>query len=67
MTSETIKVLLMISLFSGLLATLHLPGRINSQLLKRWRRVTALHGLHSGPRAPISYVLAPVRAKSKRS
>ena len=36
MSSETIKALLMITLFCGLLALLHLPQLINSQAVERW-------------------------------
>jgi hypothetical protein len=36
MASETIKALLMITLFCGLQALLHLPQLINSQAVERW-------------------------------
>jgi len=58
MASETIKALMMITLFCGLEATLHLP-RLT---VKRWRR-TMLE--HRRP-APISYALIRVRVRRNR-
>ena len=42
MTSETIKVLLMITLFCGLQASLHWPRLAISRTTKRWRRAMTL-------------------------
>jgi hypothetical protein len=56
MASETIKALLMITLFCGFQALLHMPQLINSQAVERWRRATLLL-VH----APISHALIPMR------
>ena len=63
MASETIKALLMISLFCGLEAALHLPHRINSQMAKRRRQPIRLHQPHWDwhPHLPANYALIPVR------
>ena len=61
MASETIKALLMITLFCGLQAGLHLARLINSQMVKRWRRAMILHRPHWPAHAPISYDLITVR------
>jgi hypothetical protein len=66
MASETIKALLMIALFCGLQAALHLPRLINSQVIKRVRRATLLHRPHWPARPPISYALIPVRVRRGR-
>jgi hypothetical protein len=63
MASETIKALLMITLFCGLQAALHLPQLINSQMAKRRRQTMFVHRLHWHPHIPISYALIPVRAR----
>ena len=66
MSSETIKALLMITLFCGLLALLHLPQLINSQAVKRWRRATLLHRPNWFARAPIGHALIPMRVRRGR-
>jgi hypothetical protein len=66
MASETIKALLMITLFCGLQAALHLPRLINSRTVKRWRRAMILHRPHLPTNAPISYALIPVRVRRSR-
>lgn len=63
MASETIKALLMISLFCGLQAALHLPRLINSQSIRRWQRAVLLHRPLWPASAPIGYALIPVRVR----
>ena len=43
MASETVKALLMITLFCGLQVSLHLPRLINSRMVKRCRRAMILY------------------------
>lgn len=64
MASETIKALLMIALFCGFQAALHLPRLLSSRTVKRWRIAIILHRLHA--HAPIRYVLIPVRVRRSR-
>jgi hypothetical protein len=66
MTSETIKALLMITLFCGLQTALHLPRLLNSRTVTRWRPAIILHRLHLLAHAPISYVMIPVRVRRSR-
>ncbi len=66
MASETIKALLMITMFCGLQAALHLPRLINSQTIKRWRQAALLPRPHWPARMPVSYALIPVRVRRGR-
>jgi hypothetical protein len=61
MASETIKALLMITLFCGLQAAIHLPSLINSRTMILWRRAMILHRRHLPAHTPTSYALIPVR------
>ncbi len=63
MASETIKALLMIILFCGLEAALHLPRLINSQMIRRGRQAMLQHRPHWHVHTPISYALVPVRVR----
>lgn len=67
MASETIKALLMVTLFGVLEALLYLPQLINSQTAKRWRQMEFLHRLQWPVQAPVSYVLIPVRVRRGRA
>ena len=60
MTSETIKVLLMISLFCGLQASLHWPRLAISRTTKRWRRAMTLYRPELPTYTPVGYALTPV-------
>lgn len=66
MASETIKVLLMITLFCGLQAALHLPRLIDLRKMERRRRAMILHRLYLRAHAPISYALISVRVRRSR-
>ena len=66
MASETIKALLMISLFCGLQAALHLPRLINSQSIRRWRRAALVHRPLWPAHASLNYALIPVRVRRDR-
>jgi hypothetical protein len=66
MASETIKAFLMIALFCGFQALLHLPGLINSEPAKRWRRAIILHRPHWLADAPIRYALIQVQVGRRR-
>ena len=63
MANETIKALLMISLFGALQIALHLPRLLNLPNWKRARRAMVLHGPHWITHAPTAYALLPVRAR----
>jgi hypothetical protein len=67
MASETIKALLMISLFCALEAALYWPRLINSQTIKRWRQATLLHWPQWPVHGPVSYALVPVRVRRGRT
>ena len=66
MASETIKALLMITLFCGLQSALYLPQLINSPTVRRWRRAMSLRRPRSLAHAPVSYALIPARASRRR-
>jgi len=66
MASETIKALLMISLFGVLEALLYLPQMINSQTVKRWSQMKLAHRPHWRVHAPARYALIPVRVRRGR-
>ena len=66
MASETIKALLMITLFGVLEALLYLPQLINSQVVKRWRQATLPHRPHWPTHLPVSYAVIPLRATRAR-
>jgi len=66
MASETIKALLMITLFGVLEALLYLPQLINSQVVKRCHQATLLHRPHWPMHLPISYAVIPVRVRRNR-
>jgi len=66
MASETIKALLMITLFGVLEALLYMPQLVNSQIVKRWRQSTLLHRPHWPAHAPISYAVIPVGVRRSR-
>ena len=63
MASETIKAVMMITLFGVLEALLHQPQSVNLQTVNRW---LLLHPPHWPTHAPVSYVLIPVRARHGR-
>ncbi len=65
MASETIKALMMISLFGILQIALHLPSLLNSPGWKRVRRAMVPHWPHWTAHAPI-YATVPVRIRSRR-
>jgi hypothetical protein len=67
MASETIKALMMITLFCGLETALHMPELIKSQAIKRWRQMTLLPRLHWPAHPLVSYALIPVRVRCGRS
>jgi len=64
MPSEIIKALMMITLFCGLQATLHLPRLINSRTVKRWREAMLAHRRPVGADAP--HAVIPVRVRRNR-
>ncbi|HLG81655.1 MAG TPA: hypothetical protein VKY22_11605 [Bradyrhizobium sp.] len=66
MASETIKALMMITLFCSLQAALHLPRMINSQTIRRWRQMTLLPRLHWPVHPPAGYALIPVQVRRRR-
>ena len=66
MASETIKALMMITLFCGLQTALHLPRLIHSQTIKRWRQMTLLPRPHWPVHPPVSYALIPARIRRGR-
>jgi hypothetical protein len=65
MASETIKALLMISLFGVLEVLLYLPQLINSQT-ESWRQIKLVHRPHWPVHAPASYAVIPVRVRRGR-
>jgi hypothetical protein len=66
MASETIKALLMITLFCDLQTALHLPRLLNSRAVMRWRPAIILHRLHLLAHASIIKVMVPVRVRRSR-
>ena len=66
MASETIKALLMITLFGVLEALLYLPQLINSQVARGWYQAMLLHRPPWRTHAPVNHVLIPVRARRVR-
>jgi hypothetical protein len=65
MASETIKALLMISLFCGLQAALNLPRLIDLETVKRCRQAMMLRRPHWPAHGPISYAVTTVRGGRK--
>lgn len=66
MASETIKALMMISMFGILQAALHLPRLFNSPSWKRVRQAMVPHWPHWIANAPTAYALVPVRVRSRK-
>jgi hypothetical protein len=65
MASETIKALLMTSLFCGLRVAFHVP-QFNAQTIRRWRRGMIWHWPHWSMHAPVSHAMVSVRTNGRR-